>query len=125
MICPRRLTFPPIWRIEPMTDAFVVITTTETQQDAEQLAHLLVERELAACVQILPQITSIYRWQGKVEQAAEFLLLIKSTRETYPELETAIRENHSYQTPEVIALPAEAGSDAYLDWLKASIKRQA
>jgi periplasmic divalent cation tolerance protein len=108
-----------------MTEALVVITTTETQQDAERLAHLLVERELAACVQILPSITSVYRWQGKIEQAAEALLLIKTTREAYLELESTIRENHSYQTPEIIALPVEAGSDGYLDWLKASIKRQA
>jgi periplasmic divalent cation tolerance protein len=108
-----------------MTEALVVITTTETQQDAERLAHLLVERELAACVQILPPVISIYRWQGKVEKAAESLLLIKTTREAYPELETAIRENHSYQTPEIIALLVEAGSDGYLDWLRASIKRQA
>jgi periplasmic divalent cation tolerance protein len=108
-----------------MTEALVVITTTETQQDAERLAHLLVKRELAACVQILPSITSVYRWQGKIEQAAENLLFIKTTREAYPELETAIRESHSYQTPEIIALPVEAGSDGYLNWLKASIKRQA
>jgi periplasmic divalent cation tolerance protein len=108
-----------------MTEARVVITTTETLQDAERLAAMLVERELAACVQILPSITSIYRWQGKVEKSAECLLLIKTTREAYPELETAIRENHSYQTPEIIALPVEAGSDGYLNWLKASIKRQA
>lgn len=108
-----------------MTEALVVITTTETQVDAERLARLLVERELAACVQILPQITSVYRWQGKVERAAEFLLLIKSTHEAYPELEAAIRENHSYETPEILALPVEAGSDGYLNWLKASIKPQA
>lgn len=107
-----------------MTEALVVITTTETRQDAERLAHLLVERELAACVQILPQITSVYRWQGKVEQADEFLLFIKSTREAYPELETAIRENHTYQTPEIIALPVEAGSDGYLNWLKAAVRPQ-
>ncbi len=108
-----------------MTEALVVITTAETQPDAERLASLLVERELAACVQILPPITSVYRWQGKVEQAAEFLLLIKTTREAYPELETAIGENHSYQIPEIVALPVEAGSDGYLNWLKAAIRPQA
>lgn len=107
-----------------MTDAIVVITTTENEQDAERLATLLVERELAACVQILPSITSVYRWQGKLEKAAENLLLIKTTRAAYPELETAIRENHSYQTPEIIALPVEAGLDGYLNWLQASIKPQ-
>lgn len=86
------------------------------------MASLLVERELAACVQILPPITSIYRWQGKVEKAAEVLLFIKTTREAYAALETAIRENHSYETPEIIALPVESGSSSYLNWLHASIK---
>jgi len=104
-----------------MTDALVVITTAETKEDAGRLAHLLVERELAACVQVLPQITSVYRWQGRVEQAAETLLLIKTTRAAFPRLEAAIKENHPYQTPEIIALPVEAGSNDYLDWLAASI----
>src|SRR5215813_5415824 len=87
-----------------MTDALIVITTTETKEDAERLAHLLVEHELAACVQLLPQITSVYRWQGHVEQAGETLLLIKTTCTAYPRLETAIKENHPYQTPEITAL---------------------
>ena len=104
-----------------MTDALVVVTTMETTADAERLADVLVARELAACVQILPPITSVYRWQGKVEKAAETLMLIKTTRQTYPELETAIRENHPYETPEIIALPVETGSDGYLNWLKTSV----
>jgi len=107
-----------------MTEALVVITTTETKEDAERLARLLVERELAACVQVLPQITSIYRWQGRIEQAGESLLLIKTTRQAYPRLETAIKENHSYQTPEIIALPVEAGADDYLGWLSASLNTE-
>ncbi len=107
-----------------MTEALVVITTTETQTDAERLAQALVERELAACVQVLPQITSIYRWQGKIEQAVEVLLLIKTTRAAYSELEAAIRQNHSYQTPEIIALPVEAGSTDYLSWLRSSLRPQ-
>ncbi|MFN0108299.1 MAG: divalent-cation tolerance protein CutA [Blastocatellia bacterium] len=105
-----------------MTDALVVITTTETKTDAERLAHLLVETGLAACVQILPQITSVYRWQGKTEQAGETLLFIKTTRSAFSELETAITQNHSYQTPEIIALPVENGSANYLSWLTASVK---
>lgn len=104
-----------------MTEALVVVTTTETQADAERLAQTLVEHELAACVQVLPQITSVYRWQGKVEQASEALLLIKTTRAAYPELEAVIKQNHSYQTPEIIALPVENGSNAYLDWLRTSV----
>lgn len=100
-----------------MSDAWVVITTTETFADAERLAHQLVERELAACVQILPQMTSVYRWQGKIEQANEALLLIKTTSGAYPKLEQALKELHSYQTPEIMALPAAAISAEYLAWI--------
>ncbi len=107
-----------------MNDALVVITTAETLADGERLARLLVEAELAACVQVLPQITSVYRWRGKVEQTGETLLLIKTTRAVYPELEAAIKQNHSYQTPEIIALPVEAGSVEYLNWLEVSVKSQ-
>jgi periplasmic divalent cation tolerance protein len=103
-------------------DALVVLTTLEKQEDGERLAALLVECELAACVQILPPMISIYRWQGAVEQANEVLLLIKTTRAAYPRLETTIKENHPYQTPEIIALPVEAGSDDYLSWLATSVK---
>ncbi len=105
-----------------MTDALVVITTTETEADAERLALLLVEAELAACVQVLPRMTSIYRWQDKVEQSAEALLLIKTTLAAYVRLEAAIKQNHTYETPEIIALPVEAGSDGYLNWLETSVK---
>src|SRR5262245_27993563 len=103
-------------------DALVVLTNLENQQDGERLAGLLVEGALAACVQILPPMVSIYRWQGAVERASEVLLLIKTTRAAYPRLETAIKENHPYQTPEIIALPIEVGSDGYLSWLVASVK---
>ncbi len=105
-----------------MTDALVVLTTTETEADAERLARLLVEAELAACVQVLPRMSSIYRWQGKVEQAGETLLLIKTTRAAYARLETAIKQHHPYETPEIIALPVEAGSDKYLKWLMEAVR---
>jgi periplasmic divalent cation tolerance protein len=103
-------------------DALVVLTTLEQLEDGARLAALLVERELAACVQILPPMISIYRWQGVVERANEVLLLIKTTRTAYPRLETTIKENHPYQTPEIVALPVEAGLDDYLNWLAASVK---
>jgi len=103
-------------------DALVVLTTLEKQEDGERLARLLVELETAACVQILPPMTSIYRWQEAVEQASEVLLLIKTTRAAYPRLETAIKENHPYQTPEIVALPVDAGSVEYLSWLAASVR---
>lgn len=105
-----------------MTDALVVLTTTETEADAQRLARLLVESELAACVQVLPRMTSIYRWQGKIERSGETLLLIKTTRAAYARLETAIIQNHPYETPEIIALPVEAGSAKYLNWLATSVR---
>jgi periplasmic divalent cation tolerance protein len=103
-------------------DVLVVLTTLEKQEDGERLAALLVERELAACVQLLPPMVSIYRWQGAIERANEVLLLIKTTRAAYPRLEITIKENHPYQTPEIVALPVEAGLDDYLNWLAASVK---
>jgi periplasmic divalent cation tolerance protein len=102
-------------------DALVVLTTLENQEDGERLARLLLEGELAACVQILPPMISIYRWQGAVERASEILLLIKTTRPAYQRLETVIKENHPYQTPEIIALPVEAGLGDYLSWLGAAV----
>jgi periplasmic divalent cation tolerance protein len=105
-----------------MADALVVLTTVELQDDGERLARLLVEGQLAACVQILPPMISIYRWQGTVERASEVLLLIKTTPAAYPRLESVIKENHPYQTPEIIALPVEAGLADYLSWLEVSVK---
>ncbi|MGH9767016.1 MAG: divalent-cation tolerance protein CutA [Blastocatellia bacterium] len=104
------------------SEALVVLTTVENQEDGARLARLLVELELAACVQALPPMVSIYRWQGNVEQAGEVLLLIKTTRDAYPRLEAAIKQNHPYQTAEIIALPVEAGSGEYLSWLTGSVK---
>jgi periplasmic divalent cation tolerance protein len=102
-------------------DALVILTTLGTQEDGERLAGLLVESELAACVQILPPMISIYRWQGAVERASEVLLLIKTTRAAYPRLETVIKENHPYQTPEIVALGVETGLADYLNWLAAAV----
>ena len=103
-------------------DALVVLTTLEKQEDGERLAALLIESELAACVQILPPMISIYRWQGAIERSGEVLLLIKTTRAAYPRLEISIKENHPYQTPEIIALPVETGLADYLNWLGISVK---
>ncbi len=104
-----------------LAEALVVLTTVENRADGERLAQLLVERELAACVQILPPMVSIYRWQGKIERADEVLLLIKTTRTVYPKLEREIKQNHPYQTPEILALKVEAGLEAYLSWLAGSV----
>ena len=105
-----------------MSEALVVITTVERLEDGERLARRLVEERLAACVQILPPMTSIYRWEGQVERAAEHLLLIKTTREAYEPLAAALRAQHPYQTPELIALPVTAGSPDYLAWLFDSVR---
>ena len=104
------------------SDAIVVLTTVEKPDDGERLARALVESELAACIQILPRMLSIYRWQGNIEQASEILLLIKTTLASFPRLEIVIKENHPYDVPEIIALPVEAGSSEYLNWLTSSVK---
>lgn len=107
-----------------MTDCIQVQTTFQRQIDAERLATALVERRLAACVQIIGPIQSTYRWQGKVETAEEWLCLIKTRRERHDEVERAIVELHPYQTPEIIAVPIAAGSPAYLDWVAAETARR-
>jgi periplasmic divalent cation tolerance protein len=104
-----------------MTDARVVFTTAGSAEEAEKIAHALVERHLAACVNVLPQIRSIYRWQGKVEDAAEILLIIKTTAAKFPAVRDAIRELHSYDVPECIALPITDGAPDYLKWLTESV----
>ena len=100
-----------------MADYIQVITTTGNQDDAQTIARALVERRLAACVQIVGPITSVYRWQGKIETAQEWECLVKSRRELYEPIERAIRELHPYQVPEILALPIVAGGQAYLDWI--------
>lgn len=85
---------------------------------AERIARALVERRLAACVNILSACQSIYRWQGKIETACEVPLLIKTRTERYAAVEAAIRELHPYEVPEIIALPVSAGLPAYLDWVR-------
>lgn len=105
-------------------NAIVVVTTTAQSDDAAILAETLVVEGIAACVQIIEPIKSIYRWQGKVEKETESLLLIKTTRDAYPAVEHVIKNTHLqkgwYETPEIIALPVESGSSDYLEWLSAS-----
>lgn len=108
-----------------MIDAAMVrlaITTAGSMEEARDLAHALIERRVAACVNLIPNLTSIYRWQGAVEEATEVLLLIKTTSEQLSGVETALRELHSYEVPELLALNVEAGSRAYLDWLVSSVE---
>jgi periplasmic divalent cation tolerance protein len=98
-----------------------VMTTAEKREDAERIARQLVEMRLAGCVQIVGPITSIYRWKGKIETTGEWLCLIKSSRGCYGAIEKAIRSLHPYETPEIIALPVEAGSSDYLAWLRGEL----
>ncbi len=96
----------------------LVISTLPDRESAEKLAYILVEQQLAACVNILPGVTSVYRWQGKVESANETIVLIKSTMARYPDLEAAIKKQHPYELPEIVAVPLSAGLPAYLEWVK-------
>jgi len=94
-----------------------VTTTTETKEDAQKIARYLVEQKLAACVQITGQIESTYRWKGKVENAQEWLCLIKTREDLFDKVETAIKKLHPYETPEIIAVPIVKGNKEYLNWL--------
>ena len=100
-----------------MSSARVVLTTAGSDEEARKIAHALVERRLAACVNIVPRIESVYRWQGKVESAAEWLLIIKTQPAIFDRVRDAIKENHSYDLPECIMLEIADGDKAYLDWL--------
>ena len=105
-----------------MTDKRIVLSTVGSEEEARKIAHHLVEQQLAACVNIVPKIESVYRWQGKVESNREYLLLIKTSSEKFPEVRDAIRELHSYELPECIALAVEDGSSEYLQWVEESLK---
>lgn len=94
----------------------VILTTTGSQQEANQISELLVQGKLAACVQSLP-ITSTYTWEGQLTQDSEWLLLIKTRSEKYKEIEALILTHHSYDVPEIIQVPVEAGNTGYLNWI--------
>ncbi|HVO66633.1 MAG TPA: divalent-cation tolerance protein CutA [Syntrophales bacterium] len=98
-----------------------VLTTTGRKEDAEKIAMTLVERKLAACVQILGPITSTYRWKGNIEAAEEWQCVIKSRKDLYKDIEKAIKSIHPYEVPEIIATPIIAGSKDYLDWLQGEL----
>lgn len=109
--------------MEPDTDYHLVITTCPNSDVARRLADHVVENRLAACVNIISDITSVYRWQGKISTDLEQLLLMKSPKSRYPELEQAIKAMHPYELPEVVAVPIRAGLADYLAWIGDSCEK--
>ncbi len=108
-----------------MHQELVIFVTAPNREEAARLAETIIVERLAACVNIIPAIESIYRWQGNITHDNEVLLLIKTTAARYSELEQRVKELHSYTTPEIIALKIERGSDAYLHWLRESVTKDA
>jgi periplasmic divalent cation tolerance protein len=104
-----------------MTDKRIVLTTAGSEEEARKIAHHLVENGMAACVNIVPQITSIYRWQGKVEEAGEWLLVVKTTAAALEKVRESIAQLHSYELPECVCLTIEDGSPEYLQWIAESV----
>lgn len=109
--------FPHESRPKSMTDKIVVLCGCNSELEAARLARHLVEQRVAACVNILPGVRSVYRWKGAIEDASEWVLTIKSRRDRLPALRAEIEKIHSYETPEIIALPIVDGSEAYLAWI--------
>jgi periplasmic divalent cation tolerance protein len=95
----------------------IILCTCPDQDTAEKLARMLVSDRLAACVNILPGLSSIYRWQGQIASAQEYLLLIKANKSNYQAIETSIKTHHPYELPEIIAVPIENGLPEYLHWI--------
>lgn len=104
-----------------MTSKRVVLSTAGSKEEASKIANYLVEHRLAACVNLIPRVESIYRWQGKIESNQEWLLLIKTTADKFAAVRDAIRELHSYELPECIAVAIEDGSPDYLQWIEQSV----
>lgn len=109
------------WPVKAQERIFVVLCTFPDRDQARQIGTVLVERQLAACVNLIPKIESIYRWEGRICREEEVLGLIKVAEAGFEALKDAILELHPYETPEVIALPVEAGNEAYLSWVAAGI----
>jgi len=104
-------------KMKAMTEYLQVLTTIDSEEAAERISAALVERRLAACVQVVGPISSTYRWQGGIERSREWMCVAKTNAARYPDVEAAIRELHSYDEPEIVATPIVAGSPGYLAWL--------
>ncbi len=105
-----------------MTDKRLVLSTVASNEEARVIAGALVEKGLAACVNIVGPIQSIYRWKGAVEDSQEYLLLIKTTQAVFPRLRDELKQMHSYEVPECVAINIEDGLPAYLEWIGESVK---
>ncbi len=105
------------------TSCIIVLVTASSKQEAERIAQGLLEQKLIACANIVGPVSSHFHWDGKVERAEEFLLLLKSRQDLFDELALKVKELHSYEVPEVVALPVVAGLDVYLRWLGGSLKQ--
>ena len=105
-----------------MPNTIVVFSTCATDAEAEKLAHALITANLAACINIVPAVKSIYRWAGKVETASEVLLLIKSTSAAFPALRDFLATEHSYENPEILAISVSEGAEPYLNWVASAVK---
>jgi periplasmic divalent cation tolerance protein len=108
-----------------MSDSLIILVTAPSRDEAARISESLVTERLAACVNIVPGVESIYWWEGKISRDQELLLVIKTTGERYAEVERRVKELHSYTTPEVIALRIERGSEDYIKWLQDSTARPA
>ena len=107
-----------------MPEYIQVFTTTSSREEAERIARVVVDKRLAGCVQIIGPIISFYWWRGKVERDEEWLCIMKSKAELFRELEVEIHKNHSYEVPEIIAVPIVLGSETYINWLERELKKQ-
>lgn len=107
-----------------MAEYLQIITTTETKAEAERIAKVLIEGGIAACVQIVGPITSTYSWKGRIETAEEWQCLIKTRADLFGQVERSIKSVHSYETPEIIALPIKTGSREYLEWMEEALSSE-
>ena len=105
-----------------MTDKLIVLVTCSGREEAETIARAVVEERLAACVNVLPGVRSCYVWEEKLNWSDEVLLLIKTAQSRFASLQARILELHSYDVPEIVAVPIEAGIDKYLDWISKSVE---
>tara|TARA_B100000745_G_scaffold293421_1_gene235302 strand:- start:561 stop:878 length:318 start_codon:yes stop_codon:yes gene_type:complete len=104
-----------------LNDPIIILTTVSSKKEAELIGSKLIDKELAACVNIIPNIKSIYRWEGKINKDSEYLLIIKTVKRAEEDVFENIRKLHSYNTPEMISIPITGGEKSYLNWLSKSV----